>query len=72
MTCINDYDQVSPVYKGIRKKDKGFVDVTKGVNSVQGSTLLVQRMAAGFYSLVAACCKWPGCICRVRLVLRQW
>jgi hypothetical protein len=37
-------DQVSPVYKGIRKKDKGFVDVTKGVDIVQGSTLLVPRM----------------------------
>ncbi|XP_021319213.1 spidroin-1-like [Sorghum bicolor] len=28
-------DQVSPVYKGIRKKDKGFVDVTKGIDIVQ-------------------------------------
>ena len=36
-------------------KGKGFADVTEGVNSVQGSTL-VARMAAGFYSLVAACC----------------
>ena len=58
MTCINDYDQVSPVYKGIRKKDKGFVDVTMGVNSVQGSTLVLDE------DLLRACyCSWLASAC---------
>ena len=33
---------------------------------------MVARMAEGFYSLVAVCSRWLGCICHVRLVLQQW